>query len=853
MNYEYPDLGGSVHAIFDTQLPGADIDSPSQSQETIMSPTTAANRRAEKAPAQNPNPPSFGLFNTVSYSSRDRTQEPFFPATIGSINRDSAAPQPATAHQTMMVAICKTTGLMEIFNHKIDDLYNNSIKTNARVNLLSHAMEEVIETLNKNLVAFEKLQRTLDSKGAPTRQPAATRPAIPLPTKPIPEVVIVRPRPAQPAPRTTEPSIDVTSKRSAPPRKAKEGPKNYVDKPLTPPHHSSTPNTNPAGEGPSRISYAAAAEGEFQPVIRKNRNHRNRTSTTTPANSPDSQPDRDRQIIVVRQNTEPTLNPSLCLTIVKNICNRLQYTTCTGTISLVHSSAKGNLVLTTDPKHKAQDLWPYRKQISLGLNDSLIGPFDLQLNLMRLPIYISNVPLSYPNGGATNTWHPEDWTDSALDLFKKDISSSNAVEAVDRPFTIGTLASLKANRMTTCAFVVNLIRSPASLALLKTGHLTVGGRRAICREWFPDAHRSYCERCLSPGHHQIMCRNQSVCKYCKAAHLSNRHRCHVCQNPGFCPAHDKKSCFNCDSTNHFAGDERCPNCTLHRSIDPEKERGNLHDPTTSGRHHNTRPNPSRYGPPLHDPAGTTRSRAMSISSEHLDQAIDDLAPPDKMVAINAAINAALDAGQDPLHLIPDEDTATIDHTDTHWRPCQCDPSQMDNNACPNTLNAIYDISHDHPFCLCPPFNKEKRCDFFNRFIDEPISSTPADPELTAILNAATETMARQQNRTITVTNSGRILVDGIDPDTPEYNEWTERVDYRPHGDNCHCKAAPSNNVPRTHCPNRNLDFCPCYHLPRPVAGAIEISQSGKITTYRTPKVSTHRVAKTPLPNRARSA
>ena len=101
----------------------------------------------------------------------------------------------------------------------------------------------------------------------------------------------------------------------------------------------------------------------------------------------------------------------------------------------------------------------------------------------------------------------------------KDISSSNAVEAVDRPFTIGTLASLKANRMTTCAFVVNLIRSPASLALLKTGHLTVGGRRAICREWFPDAHRSYCERCLSPGHHQIMCRNQSVCKYCRAAHL----------------------------------------------------------------------------------------------------------------------------------------------------------------------------------------------------------------------------------------------------------------------------------------------------------------------------------------------
>ena len=138
------------------------------------------------------------------------------------------------------------------------------------------------------------------------------------------------------------------------------------------------------------------------------------------------------------------------MTIINNIRSRLQYTTCTRTISLVRSSAKGNLLLYTDPKHKAQDLWPYCKSISLGLNDSRIGPFDIQLNLMRLPVYISNVPLSYPKGGAMNSWQPEDWDDSALDQLKKDISSSNAVEAVDRPFTIGTLASLKANRMTTC-------------------------------------------------------------------------------------------------------------------------------------------------------------------------------------------------------------------------------------------------------------------------------------------------------------------------------------------------------------------------------------------------------------------
>ena len=547
---------------------------------------------------------------------------------------------------------------------------------------------------------------------------------------------------------------------------------------------------------------------------------------------------------------EPTLNPSLCLTIVNNIRSRLQYTTCTGTISLVRSSAKGNLILTTDPKHKAQDLWPYRKQISLGLNDSRIGPFDLNLNLMRLPLYISNVPLSYPNGGSTNSWQPEDWTDEALELLKSDISSSNAVEAVDRPFTIGTLASLKANRMTTCAFVVNLIRSPTSLDLLRSGHVTIGGRRSICREWFPDAHRSYCDRCLSPGHHQIMCRNKTVCKFCKKTHLSNRHRCDTCQTQGFCPAHDHKECYNCNSSNHFAGDEKCPNRTLHKSIDPETHRGQLHDPTTKGSHPLDQIHRSRFGPPL-------PSKAISISSDDLDAAIDNDTNAHR-ARINRLINDAINKGDTDriLNLMPDDDTSPIDYTDTHWRPCQCPLDQLDRISCPNTTNAIYDISHDHPFCLCPPFKKEQRCAFFERFIDEPVTHyTPPDALLSEILQQASSDISRLQNRTISVTTSGRILVEGIDPDTPDYNEWTTRTNYRPHGDQCHCKATPTNNVPRTHCPNRNSTFCPCYHLPGPIAGIIEISNTGKITTKPTkkPAKQSHRIAKNPTTSRALSA
>ena len=258
MIYKYPDLGGSVHAIFETQLPGAAIDSPSQSQISVMSPETAALRRAEKAPAKEPLPPPFGLFEeATSSSSQDRTQLPFFPATIGSA-RVSPAPLPATVEQTMMVAICKTTGLMEVFNHKLDDLTSQNTKTNARINLLSHAMEEVIESLNKNLVAFEKLQKTLSKPGL---SPPQAKPAMPLPRKPVPKVVILRkpnttPADADntpPAPPVThrDPTTTAVKTRTIPHRKAHEGPKIYEDKPLTPePITVPTPHAGPSNPPP---------------------------------------------------------------------------------------------------------------------------------------------------------------------------------------------------------------------------------------------------------------------------------------------------------------------------------------------------------------------------------------------------------------------------------------------------------------------------------------------------------------------------------------------------------------------------------------------------------------------------
>ena len=278
------------------------------------------------------------------------------------------------------------------------------------------------------------------------------------------------------------------SRRPHLPRKSAEEPKKYFDKPLTPsPQSSPDPLNPPAVAGPSSYANAAAAGGAFQPVIsRHNRNHRNIAGSPPPTPLPTEA--KARQLVHIRHDTEIPLTASPCMSIVNNICSRLRPTTCPGSIGEVKSSARGNLVLTTDRSVLAQDLWPYRKHIIHGLNDSHLEPFDLTLYQTRLPVYISNVPLSYPRGGDNRSWHPDDWDTTALERLKADMSSWNAVEAVDRLFAVGTLAGFKSKGQAHCAFVVNLIRNPASEELARSALAAIAGCRVFCRERFPDAH-----------------------------------------------------------------------------------------------------------------------------------------------------------------------------------------------------------------------------------------------------------------------------------------------------------------------------------------------------------------------------
>ena len=61
----------------------------------------------------------------------------------------------------MMVAVCKTAGIIEVLADKMDDLTADAAKTDARLNLLSYSHKSIVETLNLNLGAFDKIQKDL--------------------------------------------------------------------------------------------------------------------------------------------------------------------------------------------------------------------------------------------------------------------------------------------------------------------------------------------------------------------------------------------------------------------------------------------------------------------------------------------------------------------------------------------------------------------------------------------------------------------------------------------------------------------------------------------------------------------
>lgn len=476
------------------------MDSQEEPEVTGSGSLPPTSRRAEKAPTRVP--PSFGLFGT----SQDRTQDLFFPPTIGSQSQ-AALPEPTSPLPYLVQLNASLPRRFESISHRFQDMEAALLKCNTRVESVYRLHETLheaqIQGTNKCLRVMEHMLSEFNNlviavnQGRHPTHPA--RPATPLPPRPR-TAPTTTPRPPASPPRvvitaSTQVALlfpaqptSTHSTRTRLPLKSAEGPKNYVDKPLTPSQQSSPDPLNtptvagPSGAAPSYAS-AAATGGAFQPVIScRNRNHRNRSSRPSP---PSPSNEKARQLVAICHDHKIPLTPSLCMMIVNNIGSHLRLTTCPGSVCEVKGRAKGNLVLSTDRMILAQDLWLYRKHIILGLNDSRLGPFDLVLNQWRPPLYISWVPLSYPRGGETRFWHPDDWDTAALESLKADISASNAVEAEDRPFAVGTLAGMKSNGIDHCAFRVNLIWNPAAEELARNELAVIAGRQDFLPRMVP--------------------------------------------------------------------------------------------------------------------------------------------------------------------------------------------------------------------------------------------------------------------------------------------------------------------------------------------------------------------------------
>ena len=743
-----------------------------------------------------------------------------------------------------------------------------------------------------DLIEFIHQQECKRIKPTPESIPLPPRPKTPItaPALPLPKPTHTNTSPAsplpnptrhttpEPAPNTPEapppPMIIISSDeegndlpppappatRKQPPRAATKTPKSYLEVPPSPP----SPVPGPSRPPPAAPSYASAAQGEFQVVVNKKRK-----SPFKPAPVTETSP-RDREIIITRHHAEPVITPSFIQRISESIRKRLSRTKCQGTISAIRTSAKGNLVLTSDPHHLANDIWPFKSNIIDALNDTGIRSFDIDLNKPRLPLFINGILFSYPDSANHPSWTPEDWDDAAYIKIKSDFALSNGVIPVDRPFIIGGLARLKASKSIKAAIVINTIRDENSLALLSKGYAAIGGRQLRCYEWVPDLYKSYCTRCLSPGHHSMMCKNRPICKYCFLAHHSDRHRClhETCPTMGLCDLHDTRKCYNCSATSHFAGHDHCPARSTPRPTDPRDDHTKLNDPTTSGKHQ-TRPRPSRYGPPLAGPSDPPPEEANYEELSLLHRTLRDAQrlgePTPAIKDVLAAIRGP--KASPPPTPQPGKRTPGGDSPDflslaakrratiptpyasksapsegifaTEWSReenqlfenlmAQDDHPEVSPQEPPPHL-PLRDPSHDNPRCVCPVAIQDRHCEYFEIFInlDQQTTDVQPDAELTAILEETAQTMSRDSGHTINITSSGRILEDGHDPgNSKEILEWVAL--YKPHGDACHCKANPTANITRKDCANPVP--CRCHHLPGPVTSTITSEGNMVITRH----------------------
>ena len=411
-------------AAQETQLPAPEIDPPSFSEficssdplEDNILGLTQDNRPGLHVP---PNP----------------SPEPYFGPTIGTTHPTN--PRPATALQTMAHTINQIYPLASHLKTEVAELRaeNKELRTitgglrgdmDRMDNKITKTYKLAIDNLERgnvtgDLVKFIHLQERLRVKPTPLSKPLPGRPKSPIPAMPLPRnrtpttsQITTLPAPplpppppvfiissdddnSQPSPTSSPapalaPAPTPAPTRKQPPRAASNSPKSYLEIHPSPPDMPTPKKPCPAP------SYASAAQRGFQVVVNKKR--KSPFKSTQPAAETST---RDREIIVTCHHAEPAITPSVVQRITESTRKRLSRTKCQGTISAIRTSTKGTLILTSDPHHLSNDIWPYKQHIIDALNDTGIGSFDIDQNKPRLSFFINGILLTYPDTAAHPT------------------------------------------------------------------------------------------------------------------------------------------------------------------------------------------------------------------------------------------------------------------------------------------------------------------------------------------------------------------------------------------------------------------------------------------------------------------
>lgn len=196
-------------------------------------------------------------------------------------------------------------------------------------------------------------------------------------------------------------------------------------------------------------------------------------------------------------------------------------------ISRVHTSVKGNLVLTCMDSPPSELLLDQEKweTIFAGWPINKVQKVSHWLKLV-----VHGVPTSIP----INAINEE------IEIFNEGTKTQGQPRWLSKSYQQRLRASI----------TFSVTSEEERDNLIKSGVL-IGGLRLKVVSFQQSTQKTQCLKCLSFGHHQIGCTKDPICAICLGKHITTAHKCSACSATQSC-THHAVQCANCKSNTHLA-------------------------------------------------------------------------------------------------------------------------------------------------------------------------------------------------------------------------------------------------------------------------------------------------------------